>query len=217
MITVITGLTGSGKTWFMTRLALKRLKKDKSIIYANLSLTFPNNNDGVIRWHNLSETYNIKNGIILIDEGQKLFDAHSWPFLPMTFAEKIASHRHHFIDIITTTQDFGHIDIRVRTNVHELYNCQSIFRFPQNERFKPILQLIKIVRKQRSFDDTVGVKWDKINEKYHFISKLWTKELYNTYANIDLSHFICRIKREKKKWLIILQSRQLANQRMTIR
>lgn len=214
MITVITGLTGSGKTFLMSRLAL-RARKEGEMIYPNMNFIFPNNNEGVVRWHHLSETYNLTHGTICIDEGQKLFDAHLWPFLPIAFAEKIASHRHHFLNILTTTQDFGHIDIRVRTNVHELYNCRSIFRFPKNDRKKPILQMISVVRKQRSFDDVMGVKWARVGEKKYFISKFFTKELYNTYANIDLSHFICRIKREKKKWLITLQSRKLANQRMT--
>lgn len=214
MITVITGLTGSGKTWLMTRLALKRRKKYKEVIYPNLSFNFPNNNEGVIRWHHLSETFNIRDGVICIDEAQKLFDAHNWFFLPPAFAEKIASHRHHMVDIITTTQDFGHIDIRVRDNVHELYNCISIFRWPKyNEKVKPWLQLIKVIHKRRSFDDTVGIKWVKSGEKRHFISRFFTKDLYNTYANIDLSHYICQIKREKHKWLIILQSRSLANTR----
>lgn len=212
MITVITGLTGSGKTWFMTRLALKRRKLGDTI-FANLSFQFPNDNEGVVRWHALSETFNLTHGVICIDEGQKLFDAHSWPFLPMAFAEKIASHRHQGIDILTTTQDFGHIDIRVRSNVHELYHCQTVFRFPKNDRVKPLLQITKITKKQRSFDDVSGIKWSIVNKKTYFISKYFTKELYNTYANIDLSHFICHIKRDKKKWLIVLQSRQLSGQR----
>jgi len=213
MITVITGLTGSGKTWLMSRLALKRRQKYGEIIYPNLTFKFPNDNEGVIRWHHLSETYNITNGVICIDEGQKLFDAHNWFFLPPAFAEKIASHRHHFIDIITTTQDFGHIDIRVRSNVHEIYHCQSIFRFPKNDRVRPWLQMISVIKKTRSFDDMSGIRWTFSGQKKYFISKFFTKELYNTYANIDLSHYICQIKREKKKWLITLQSRSLANSR----
>jgi ABC-type lipoprotein export system ATPase subunit len=51
MITVITGLTGSGKTWLMSRLALKRRKKFGETIYPNLSFNFPNDNESVIRWH----------------------------------------------------------------------------------------------------------------------------------------------------------------------
>ncbi len=211
-MTLITGPTGSGKTWLMSRLALKERKRGVNV-YPNMAFIFPNNNDGVYRWHHLSETFNLTNGLICIDEGQKLFDARMWMFLPMSFAEKIASHRHHFLDIITTAQDIGHVDIRVRSNLHQLYNCQSVFRFPKSDRKKPILQLIKVVRKQRSFDDVIGLKWAVVGKRHYFISKFFTKPLYNTYANIDLSHFLCQIKRDKKKWLIILQSRQLSNQR----
>lgn len=212
MITVITGLTGTGKTWLMTRLALAERKKGE-MIFANLSLTFPNDNEGVVRWHHLSETYSLTHGTILIDEGQKLFDAHAWPFLPMSFAEKIASHRHHFLNIITTTQDFAHIDLRVRSNVHELYNCRSVFRWPVSDRVKPILQMIKVTKKARSFDDTTGLKWIVSSERTYFISKYFTKPLYDTYANIDLSHFICQIRRENKKWKILLTSRKMASSR----
>lgn len=214
MITVITGLTGAGKTFLMSRLALKR-RKIGDPIYANLNFNFPNDNEGVYRWHVLSETYNLKNGVVCIDEGQKLFDARNWAFLPMSFAEKIASHRHHGIDILTTTQDFGHLDIRIRQNIHEMYACKSVLRWPKNERVKPVFQMIDVVRKQRSYDDVAGIKWQKVGSRRYYISRFWTKELYNTYANIDLSHFICQIKRDKKKWLIILQSRQLATQRQT--
>lgn len=210
MITVIDGLTGSGKTWFMSRLALKR-RKEGDTIYPNMAFQFPNNNEGVIRWFNLSETFNLINGVLCIDEGQKLFGNRQWPFLPISFSDKIASTRHQSLDIITTTQDFGHIDVVVRNNVHELYHCQSMFRFPKKDKIKPIFQVIRIVKKTRSFDDVSGIKWARGRNRYHFISRFWTKDLYNTYANINLSHFICQIKRDKQKWLIVLQSRQLAN------
>lgn len=210
MITVIDGLTGSGKTWFMARLALKDRKRGE-IIYPNLDFIFPNDNEGVERWHALSETYHLTNGTICIDEAQKLFDAHAWMYLPISFSEKIASHRHEFLNIITTTQDFGHIDVRVRENVHQRYHCQSVFRFPLNERMKPWLQMIKITRKKRSFDDTTGIKWEKGRTRIHFISIFFTKQLYDTYANINLPRFLCQIKRDKGKWLITLQSRELIN------
>jgi hypothetical protein len=212
MITVIDGLTGSGKTWLMSRLLLRRRKKGDQI-FANLSLKFPDNNEGVTRWYSLSETYSLTHGVIAIDEGQKLFDAHLWPFLPMTFAEKIASHRHEFLDIYTTTQDFGHIDVRVRENVHDRYTCQSFFRFPKNERYDPIIQIVRTIHKSRSFDDVAGVKWTRGAARWHFISRFWTRSLYDTHANINLSHFVCQIKRDKKKWMITLQSRQLMGQR----
>jgi len=210
MITVITGLTGSGKTWLMSRMMLKEWKR-KTDIYTNFPLNFPNDNERVYRWHALAEIYHIKNGVIAIDEGQKLFDARLWPLLPESFKEKISSHRHHFVDIITTTQDLGQIDVYVRRNIHELYKCKSIFRFPRNERIKPIIQLISITKKQRSIDENDFIKWTNISRRFHIISRLWTKKLYDTFGNIDLNHFICQIKREKKQWKARIFSREVHN------
>lgn len=210
MIVLITGLTGSGKTWFMTRLMLEDWKLG-SEIYANFPLTFPNNNERVSRWHNLDEVYHLSNGVIGIDEGQKLFDARRWASLPVSFAEKIAQHRKHFLDIYATSQDIGHIDLRVRSNIHELYNCQSIFRFPRNDRVKPILQMVKITRKKRIVNSEDRLKFEKINHRFVFISRFWTKDLYNTYGDIGFEQYICRIKREKGKWRGKVYSRDLVN------
>lgn len=209
MITVITGLTGSGKTWLMAQMLLKewRLGSD---IYTNFPLLFPDR-ERITRWHNLDELYRLTRGVIAIDEGQKLFDARRWGSLPVSFSEKIAQHRKHFIDIITTTQDLGHIDLRVRSNVHELYNCQSLFRFPRADRVKPILQLIKITRKRRTIENE-RITWLKIKHKYYFLSRFWTRTLYNTYGDIGFNKYICRIKREKNKWTGKIYSRDLVNQ-----
>lgn len=210
MIVVITGLTGSGKTWFMTRLMLKDWKTGADI-FANFPLYFPNENERVNRWHNLDELYRLSHGVIAIDEGQKLFDARRWGSLPVSFAEKIAQHRKHFLDIYTTTQDVGHIDIRVRSNIHELFNCQSIFRLPGNDRIKPILQLIRITKKKRVLSDGDRLIWQVVSKKYFLISRLWTKELYNTYGDIGFEKYLCKIKKVNGKWLVKIYSRDLVN------
>lgn len=210
MIVLITGLTGSGKTWFMTRLMLEDWKQG-SEIYANFPLTFPDNNARVSRWHNLDEVYHLTGGVIGIDEGQKLFDARRWASLPVGFSEKIAQHRKHFLDIYATSQDIGHIDLRVRSNIHELYNCQSIFRWPRNDRVKPLLQMVRITRKKRIVNSEDRLRFEKVNHKFVFISRFWTKDLYNTYGDIGFEQYICRIKREKGKWKGKVYSRDLIN------
>jgi len=45
-----------------------------------------------------------------------------------------------------------------------------------------------------------------------WVSKYWTKTLYNTYADIGFERFICRIKLDKNKWLGKVYSRELINQ-----
>jgi hypothetical protein len=180
-------------------------------VYANFPLYFPNDNERVQRWHNLDELYNLHNGVIAIDEGQKLFDARRWGSLPVSFGEKIAQHRKHFLDIYTTTQDIGHIDLRVRGNIHELYNCQSLFRFPKNDRVKPIFQLIRITKKKRIVNTDDRIRFEKVNSKLKMISRFWTKEYYNTYGDIGFQKFLCKIKREKNKWKAKIYSRDLIN------
>jgi hypothetical protein len=213
MITVITGLTGSGKTWLMTRLMLADWKVGAGI-YSNFPLYFPNDNERVTRFHQLDELYRLVDGVIAIDEGQKLFDARRWGSLPISFAEKIAQHRKHHLDIYTTTQDFAHIDVRIRQNVHELYSCQSLFRFPQNDRDKPLLQIIRVIRKSRKLkDENERINWVRSGRaKFYFISRYWTNTLYNTYGDIGFDRFITRIKYDKKKWVAKIYSRDLINQ-----
>jgi hypothetical protein len=216
MITVITGLTGSGKTWLMTRLMYEDWKRG-SAIFANFPLHFKKKNveenEDVTRWHNLDELYALNHGVIAIDEGQKLFDARRWGSLPVSFAEKIAQHRKHYLDIYTTTQDLGHIDVRVRTNIHELFACQSLLRLPKNDRVKPWFQIIKVTKKKRVItSDTDRIAWQKIKSKWHFVSRFWTRELYDTYGDIGFEKYLCKIKYDKKKWIAKIYARDLINQ-----
>ena len=212
MITLVTGLTGSGKTWFMTRV-IHRQWQQGAKVFTNFPLNFDENNVDIQRWHNLDELYHLTQGIIAIDEAQKLLDARRWQSLPISFMEKIAQHRKHGIDIYATTQDLGHIDARLRSNIHELFNAQSMFRWPKNDRVKPILQMIKITRKKRIVTaDTDRLMWQKVSHKWHFISRYWTKELYNTYGDIGFERYICKVKKHKGVWSAKIYSRDLINQ-----
>ena len=211
MITLITGLTGSGKTW----LAVKSLYRDwqgGATIFANFPLCFDKDNTNVQYFNQLSELYHLNNGVICIDEAQKLLDARRWASLPISFAEKIAQHRKHFLDIVSTTQDIGHIDLRMRSLVHELYQCQSLLRLPKNERQHPILQVVRVVKKMRDFkNDSDRILWNKVGSRYYLISRFWTKKLYETYADVGLSRYLTKTFYKNHKWLTKIYNRDLVN------
>lgn len=214
MNTVIEGLAGSGKSLFMTRL-LHAFWKEKTWIYPNFPLWFETE-ENIKRWHNLHEVYHLTNGVIAIDESQKFMDARKWQSLPATFTEKIAMHRHHGLDFISTTQDLGHIDKRMRTNIHVLYHCQSIFRFPTNQRVKPILQITKITKRKRIFNnDSDRLTWKQESTRLFFISKFFTKTYYNTYGDVGQEKFLCKILFKRKpgekvgKWTAKVYSREI--------
>lgn len=209
MIVVAEGIAGSGKTLLISRLAYEDYKKG-AFIYPNYALNF-GDNENINRWQNLDELYNLNNGVILIDEGVRLFDARRWQSLPIGFTEKIATHRHDHLDVYTTTQSINHIDLRVRSNVHTLYSCRSIFRFPPNDRILPVIQYIKITKKLRVIDETSRLKFKTVSKKRLFISRFWTKKLYDTYQKFNYKKYLCRIIYKDKKWRARIYSRELVN------
>lgn len=212
MITVVEGLTGAGKTYFMTRLLLAEQKLGYPI-HANYPLVFPNENENVNRFHTLPDIYHLTQGIVAIDEGQKFFDARRWQSFPISFAEKLAQHRKHHLDIYTTSQSFSHIDKRFRDLVHELYTCNTVFRWPRNERDYPLLQLVIVTKKTRKFlKDEAKVRWVKDGRsKWLFISRFWTKKLYETYADVGLNRIVTKTYYAKNKWTTKIYQREIVN------
>lgn len=213
MITVIDGPTGACKTMLMVLIARGQWKIGADL-WANFPVWFNEEREGIYRWHNLDETFGLHNVLLLIDDGQRLFDARQWASLPPAFAEKIALSRHDHIDVITTTQHISHIDIRVRQNVHELYSVQSLIRIPRNDRVKPIIQISRYIKKEKATTEgeTERLLWKK-SGNYHFlfISKFWTKTYYDTYTNFGLTRYVCKTILKNKQWLLKIYSRQMVN------
>jgi hypothetical protein len=210
MITLILGLTGAGKTWIMTRLIKSRW--DSGIkIYSNYKLLFDEENKNIERWWCLSDLYKFRNGVIAFDEGQQLLDARNWASLPAMFKDLICQHRHSFLDIYLTTQDIMQIDISVRRNVHELISCQSLLRFPRNDSVPPLFQWIRVQKKVRRFDSASDrvVFIPEGGKKWYFLSRLWTKKLYETYAITQLGKYVSKTIFHKKKWKTIIANRTL--------
>jgi hypothetical protein len=210
MINLIEGLTGAGKTWFVTRL-IRYEWKNNANCYLNYDVNFSFDNEKINRWHNLDELYHLKQAVIGIDDAQRLLNARRWFLLPVAFMELISQHRHGGLDIYTTTQNLKDIDVYLRKNIHFRYTCQSIFRFPMNDRIKPALQLITVAKRKRVFaqsDDTL--KWEKIGKmKFYFLSRYWTKTYYDTYQDLDAQKYESKIILKDNKWIIKMYSRDL--------
>jgi len=217
MWVVIEGLAGSGKTWLQTRL-MRREWKLGAAVYANYQIKFNENNDDVHRFYSIDETYNLTKAVIGFDEIQDLVG--HWLSMPVSFRNKIAHHRHHKLDVYCSTQDFNNIHIQLRRNVHEIYRCQSLLRYPKKDRVKPIFQLIRVIKKTRQVgSDTDAIKFKKDGRpKYYFLSRFWTREFYNTFADIDYNKFVCALKFEKKEkqktgvWTLKIVDRDMISQ-----
>jgi hypothetical protein len=212
MIIIIDGDTGSGKTYLMS-LMTKKEWDDGFDIHPNFPIWFDEEATSIFRWHFLEETFGLTNGILLIDDAQRLMEARRWQSLPMGFLEKVNLGRHAGIDIITTTPNFRALDVRVRDNAHEIYRVQSLIRIPRNERVEPLIQISRYVKKIKKYrSENLGHKWvNSGGGHYLFISKLWTKKTYETYTNFGLSRYLTKIIQKQGTWMIKVYNRQLVN------
>lgn len=215
MLILIEGLPGSGKSLIMTQFIYDEWKKGAKL-FVNFPVCFSDENERIEYFHELSETTHLRNGIICIDEAIKLLDAQRWQGMPASFKEMVCMSRHYYLDIYTAIQAFKQIDPTMRRNIHERYICKSIIRLPWKDRVKPIFQLITITKKIRSADSEAdNVKWKKQNMRLKFISRYWTKSLYDTFADLESTRYMCKIIYDKKKWIVKLYSRELVNRGRT--
>jgi len=213
---VIDGNAGSGKTWLQTRLLRKLWLKGRDI-HANYQIKFNKENEGIFRFFSIEETYHLNNCVLGFDEMQDLVG--HWITMPIMFRNKIAHHRHNFLEIYCNTQDFNDLHVELRRNVHERYRCESMLRIPRDDSIKPIFQIIRVTHKKRVVKaDNDNIKFQKIGRsKLFFLSRLWTREFYNTHADIEFNRFICQIYYEKKqntkmgKWIVKLYSRDMVS------
>lgn len=210
MILLADGLNGSGKTELVVSLIYKEWLTGIHI-YSNIPLYFSPKNERIHYWTNLQELYNIKDGIIFIDEAQRLLDNRRWASLPTEFSEKLAQHRKHGLDVYTTTPNINHIDLRLKNLVACWYRCESVLRLPLNQRKKPILQIIFCYEMLKK-EDAAGrlIKYYG-KRRVRLISRWWTPRRYDTYGDVGLSHYLTKTKICDKKMKIVIASRELIN------
>jgi len=210
---MVDGLPGSGKSLWLTMCLFWRWKKGQKVL-PNWNCYFSDNNDGVEKWIDfheiLGENGGEKGAVIGVDEAYKVFDCRRFMSLPIEFSEKLAEHRHDGIDLYTATQNFTDLDKRVRDKVAVWFHCKSVLRMPRQQNIKPAVQWIWIYEKHR-FTKGERTVWKTVKIHRLWISRFWTKKLYDSYANLKLSPFLCRLKLKKGKPLLVIASREAIN------
>lgn len=98
MIEAFLGLPGQGKTYLMTRLALKKMKKGIPV-YANFPLK------GAIHYNQIQEVFHVKEAVILLDEAGLAAPSGFWKAIPFEVMAHWRQHRHAKIDLYYTAQD----------------------------------------------------------------------------------------------------------------
>lgn len=107
MIEAFTGLPGQGKTYLMTRQALKLMKKGRKV-YANYPL------EGAERFEQVEEVFHVKEAVILLDEAGLVAPAGFWKAIPFEVMAHWRQHRHAKIDLYYTAQDLADVAVPLR-------------------------------------------------------------------------------------------------------
>lgn len=119
MITIVSGIPGSGKSTYAAALAVRACRKRPvfSNFAVNPKFAFPKRN-GVV--HKLDGKSFFKfsyppNSLLILDEAALDFDARKWDSFPPDAVEFVKIHRHMRIDIIFISQSLTDIDKKIRT------------------------------------------------------------------------------------------------------
>lgn len=120
MVEGFTGLPGSGKTYYLAKVGLEAIKKGRPV-WANFTL------EGANHFHKLNETFNVREGVILVDEINLVCPSRWWNKFPPELAYYWSQTRKMKLDIYWSAQ---HVD-RVDKIIREISNFVWIMRkFP---------------------------------------------------------------------------------------
>lgn len=175
----------------------------------------PKRRGKIIYFEDITELLEVRNGIILVDEGQALLEARNWENLPAEFSNKLRQHRKHNLDLYVTTQNLGTIDINLRRLVQVWVHCTDVFAL----LWKRNPSWLTIHRKDhKDIDQLYNNVDDLLVENLHssfFSISFLTRRFYDTYYDIGFTTLksVWLQDNNKKKLLIVPKAWSLSNVR----
>lgn len=149
MITVYTGLPGSGKTVQLVQKCVDTLQRNATLykkynvirkVYTNLPLSPFIVKKASFLLEQFKDIYSMpqwKDCDIFIDELAVYFDSHDWERLPQEIKAYLRLHRHYKVQITAVAQDFLTVDKSFRRLVNHLYHINRIMGFGEPTLDKP--------------------------------------------------------------------------------
>lgn len=172
----------------------------------------------IFYFQDISEILEARNGVIIFDEAQVLFNARLWESLPSEFQYKLQQSRKHKLDLFCTTQNLGTIDITYRRLIHEWFHMEEVLALG---RFR--LHRINYKDIDELFNDVDDRRVPVITTKYLTISP-FSPVLYDTLFDIGFRRFKTlwlstwdeKTKKYKSAWMIMPKQMSLAEGRKAI-
>ena len=215
MITIITGLPGSAKSYVMAQKAVdfvhrnQKWHKQTGIvrpIYSNLAMSkefvdFANRDYEFFRlWEDPEELPNLKNADVIWEEMGAHVDSRGWEHLPLTLRRWLQQHRHRGVEIVGNCQDFSDIDVAIRRLTGTLiYLMKLVGSRDPSPTSKPVKFVWGIVLKleldARNYDDKAKFK-GSVFAGFEFLTRKGV-DLYSMFNDVKQGRYPALRHRER--------------------
>jgi hypothetical protein len=184
-INIICGLTGSGKTYAMTKIGLALLEKaspEVNLYTCGYHVSHDDLQHRIFYVNDLKALTELERGIVLIDEIGIWFSARNWSNLDPRVQYKFQQHRKDGLIIYGTTQWFDSVDRVIRQLTHKYFECKKIFSSAETaEKVWGLIRMTEYMPWQ--YDKT---RRQVLGSEYYFITKKRC-ESYDTFEKVTPS------------------------------
>jgi hypothetical protein len=194
MIVAYTGLTGTCKTYSMTRDAQIYFKRKRNV-YANFPLK------GAWLYKSLADVVDVRDGLIIFDELN--MEAPAWqPWsLPAEYLQLWSQHRKSGVDFWWSAQSFHSVNANVRALTGALWEFETWLQ----PRYDGSL-LLPIYRGYKL--DPVGVERGLRHPKCLARKWIWAHrgvfKLYDSYARVEVAEYLHANYKKKRSKMTLL-------------
>lgn len=163
MIEAWTGLPGQGKTYMMTKKALREMKKGREV-WANYPL------EGTQRFQQVEEVFEVREALILLDEAGLVAPAGFWNKIPFDVMAHWRQHRHKKIDLWYTAQDLQDVAVPLRRVTQFVNEIRKFGPFMYYKTFNP--------RTKEKYAGGFALLDESVYQKYNSYAEDVTKQNY---------------------------------------
>lgn len=195
---LIVGRRGAGKTLALTYLLNKYRKKYGNRILIATNYKFKNQDFQIQSWRDFTKKYDLPI-IFGIDEIQNEFESTKWKTFPMPVFNEFTLSRKNRKMMISTAQELGRVDIRIRQYSNTILYIRSIFKrfyyIQYHDRLDFELSQVSGKTNKRSFSKPKFTEWfiahDEIRNLYdtnEIIERIQSADYENSrdFDNIDV-------------------------------
>lgn len=177
MIEAFFGLPGAGKTYAMTRKAIKFLRRGRDV-YCNFDLKpSPRDRGRIIKFSQIFEVLNVDNAVIMIDEAGLVFPAQMWKDIPFEVVQQWREHRHDGVEMYYTAQDKQDVAAALRRVTQFANECQ---------KFGPFMSIRTYgMRDRKKYGGSFHLFDSEIAKRYNSYGKKVARQTYikSTYGD----------------------------------